>query len=178
RVYRDRVIDIPLGGAHADGDGESLQHLLDSRSGEMAADDALLVSDGNQFEGGTHLAVGHCMIERGITRLIDPHRITMLFPGLVLGEAHGRDRRMTEYHGGHVVVIDAALRRGAEQAIGEAPAGGYSKWRQGRASRYVADGIDARDTGVLEGIGRDATPDDVALQPGGLGVQAGEVAGA
>jgi hypothetical protein len=83
-------------------------------------------------------------------RMFEPAR-------LLLAQAHGADRRMAEYHRGNIVVIKFSLGLAAEQAIGQAPAGGDGHRRQARMLRDIADGVQMFEAGALELVGQHVT---------------------
>ncbi len=82
----------------------------------------------------------------------------MLFASLLLGQAHGTNRRMAEDHGRDVAVVQMLVRLVVKQTLGQAAARGNGNRRQLNGPGVIADGINTRHAGVLEFIN-----DDVAF---------------
>jgi len=81
--------------------------------------------------------------------------IAVLRAGLRFARPHGSDGRVREHNARNHVVLQPPFNLTAEQAIAQAPTGGDCHRRQGGAAGHITDCIDARDVGILEGIGND-----------------------
>ena len=82
----------------------------------------------------------------------------MLFASLLLGQAHGANRRVAEDHGRDVVVVQMLVRLVVEQTLGQTTARSNGNRRQLNGTGVIANGINPRYAGVLEFIN-----DDVAF---------------
>ena len=114
----DGVVEIALGGAHADGDRKALQHLVGILADEVATHDLFFRADAHQFHRGRWLALGKGVVHRSEAGLMDSYRRAVSLPCLLLGQSDRGDGRMAEHHAGNVFVRQAPLRLLAEQPIG------------------------------------------------------------
>ena len=90
------IIEVLFGRPHANGNGETLQHLICTRAKDMAADDLLPGTDSHQLHCRVHAALGKCVLHRGETGLVDLYRITMQFTRIGLTQTDSTDGRVCD----------------------------------------------------------------------------------
>ena len=156
-MYRDRVIEVSLGGAHAQRHGKTLQHLVGAIADYMDADDFLFLSQRDQLHGDARLACREDVIHRHEAGLKNLHGIAMARARLLFAQAYGADGRMAEHHRGNILVIELAIALAAEQPVGQAPTGRNGHGRKSGVWRDIADRIQILHTGALKCIDHDVT---------------------
>lgn len=113
----DGVVEIPLGGAHADGDGETLQDLVGGFTQQVQADDLLLAAGADQLHQAALLTAGQRAAHRPEAAAIDADIVAEALARLSFRHANGADGRMREHHGRDVGVVEPTIRLVTEQAI-------------------------------------------------------------
>ena len=87
----DRIVEVPFGRSHADGDGESLQHFVGTQAEDVATDDAFLFPYGNELHRRLALVAGESVVHGVELGPVDRDRIAMKRARLGLGQADGAD---------------------------------------------------------------------------------------
>mmetsp|Transcript_9059 Transcript_9059/g.22975 ORF Transcript_9059/g.22975 Transcript_9059/m.22975 type:complete len:239 (-) Transcript_9059:582-1298(-) len=155
----DAGLKVAARGPHLDGDGEALEHLVAHGADAVEADDGFVVAAEDELETGADFVVGVVkgVEHRGEAGLFDGDLVAaVLGDGLGFGEADGADGWMREDDGRDGGVFEAGAGFAAEEAVGEATAGGDSDGCEFVARRRrVADGVDAVGGGVLVGVDLD-----------------------
>src|SRR6202789_1986653 len=152
-VNRNRVVEVPLRGAHANRHREALQHFVCAGPDDVAAHDALLRTHANQFHIGMRLSRRQGVVHRREIGHVYLHGVPILSARFGFARAHGPDGRMREHHGRNHAVFEMAVGLAAEQAVAQAPAGGNGDGSEGGTAGHVADGVYARNVRILEAVG-------------------------
>ncbi len=109
----------------------------------MRAEHALARAVDHQLHVGLLGVVAHHDLERAEHRLVDVH-LPVALARLLLGEADGRDVRVGEHGGRHVLVVDGR-RLAAEQRLREPHRFRGRHRREVDAVGDIADGVDGVD---------------------------------
>lgn len=159
------AIKILLRRSHLHRHPKSLHHLIDPLAQDVQADYLLLWPDTHNLKLSRLLLLllWREDIKEHVTelRMVDFYiLLAVLFYSLRFGEAGSADLGVCEDDSGDLVVLEPVGFKlgGAEKAVTELAAGGDSDGRQLSLARHVAEGVDARDGGVLVFV-----DDDVAI---------------
>mmetsp|Transcript_23942 Transcript_23942/g.78249 ORF Transcript_23942/g.78249 Transcript_23942/m.78249 type:complete len:473 (+) Transcript_23942:198-1616(+) len=171
RVDGAGVVKVRLGGAHLDGHGKALQHLVRRDADHVEADDALLLAGADELH--RHRLLGLLLAQRKVHRLEDrlvrlDVRVAVRLARLRLGQPDRPDRRVRKHHRRDVCILELCVGRAAKDAVGEAAAGGNRDGRQLEAGGGgVAEAVEAGDARLLLLV-HDHSPLAVQLDAGRL----------
>ena len=155
-MYGDGVIEIPFAGAHPQGHGEALHHLVRAIPDYVTTDHLFPATGGDQLHHGRRAVFADCVAHVDESALVDPHILLAVHgAGARLAEADGADGRMAEYHRGDVVEVQFRFGLSAEEAIGETPPSGDGDRSKRGGRGNIADRMDAVHLGVLPFIDQD-----------------------
>ncbi len=165
----DAVVKVALGGAHLDGNGKSLQHLIRADADRVKTDDLLLDDSGvrsrglkvaDKLHGGASLSGGHGVVHVVEARGVDADVIRAeTLTGLVLSETNSADGRVTEDDGGDEVVVEVIvwIGLGVVESLHETPSCSDGDGSEEVMASDVAESKDVRVGGLLQSVGDDVS---------------------
>src|SRR5690606_34417401 len=163
----DRVVEVLLGRAHADGDREALQHLVRPLPDDMAAHDALFLAGSDELHHRSLLLFGERVVHWGETRFVDAHVVAELEPRLLFRHADSAYRRMRENDRRYEVILEMTIGHTAVEAIRKSPSC-RDRYRCKRdPAGDIANGRDVFDVRALPVV-HGHEPGGIVRDPGGI----------